>query len=205
MSRIEGRILVGRAIDTVFDFVADQRNELLYNPAMTSAEQVTGGPIGKGTRFIAFADSLGYPLEMVIEFTEFDRPRRLSARTTTARADVCGSLAFDPVPGGTRISWSWEVRYKGLSRLAAPVLVELARRQEKTIWTNLRRHLESTVPPQVTVGLPDVSSSSAEEDLRPPPARPRPERSAPSPDRSGGAEPAPPPRSPADRPGPAHR
>ena len=189
--RMEGRILIGRTIDTVFDFVADQRNELHYNPAMSSAEQVTSGPVGKGTRFIAFAESMGQLLEMVIEYTDFDRPRRLACRTTTARADVSGTLTFEPFPGATRISWSWKIRYKRLRKLIAPVLVALARRQEKAVWSNLKHHLETNVPPQVTVPLPALDPSSLGVDLRPPPAPPRPARSAPAPGRSGDAEPPP--------------
>lgn len=172
MGRIDGEIIIGRSMDTVFDFVADQRNELLYNPAMTSAQQVTGGPIGKGTRFVAFAESMGHPLEMTIEFTDFDRPRRLSSRTTTTRADVTGTLVFEPFPGGTRMRWSWQIDVKGPRKLLAPVLVALARRQEKTIWTNLKRHLETTTPPQVTVMLPSVGPNPADEpDRGSPPQR----------------------------------
>ncbi|WP_063628878.1 SRPBCC family protein [Amycolatopsis taiwanensis] len=205
MGRIDGEIVIGRTMDAVFDFVADQRNELLYNPAMTSAQQVTGGPIGKGTRFVAFAESMGHPLEMTIEFTDFDRPRRLSSRTTTARADVTGTLIFEPVPGGTRMRWSWRIRVKGLRKLIAPVLVAVARRQEKTIWASLKRHLETTTLPQVTVPLPAMNPDSADEpDRLPPPTPPR-QRSAPTAGQSGDAEPTRPPRSPADRPGPARR
>jgi hypothetical protein len=37
MARIDGEILIGRPVDVVFDFVADQRNETQYNPRMVRA------------------------------------------------------------------------------------------------------------------------------------------------------------------------
>lgn len=49
MARIEGEIVIGRPVDVVFDYVADQSNEPQYNPRMVRAEKITAGPVGKGT------------------------------------------------------------------------------------------------------------------------------------------------------------
>jgi hypothetical protein len=48
MARIEGAIVIGRPVDVVFDYVADQSNEPQYNPHMVRAEKITPGPVGKG-------------------------------------------------------------------------------------------------------------------------------------------------------------
>ena len=53
MIRIEGEIVINRSPEEVFDFIADECNEPLYNPRMRHAEQVSDGPIGVGTRFRA--------------------------------------------------------------------------------------------------------------------------------------------------------
>jgi len=142
MSHIEGEIIIDRPVDTVFDFVADERNEPLYNPEISHAELVTEEPIGEGTRFVAFTSTMGRPLEMVIEFTGYERPKRLSSTTVMSTADTRGTLTFEPDMAGTRMHWSWEVRPKGLMKLLAPVLIPLGRRQERTVWANLKRHLE---------------------------------------------------------------
>ena len=49
MIRIEGEIIINRPPEEVFDFIADERNEPLYNPRMRHAEQISNGPIGVGT------------------------------------------------------------------------------------------------------------------------------------------------------------
>jgi hypothetical protein len=49
VSRINGSILIRRPVEQVFDFVADERNEPVYNPQMRSVEKTTSGPIGVGT------------------------------------------------------------------------------------------------------------------------------------------------------------
>ena len=142
MPKISGEILINQPAELVFDYVADQRNELNYNPQMLRSEMITDGPIGVGTRFRATAQSGRREVEMLIEVTEYQRPRRLGSRTTMSSADIDGGLTFEPVNRATRMSWSWDVRPKGSLRLLAPLVARLGRRQEQTIWTALKDQLE---------------------------------------------------------------
>jgi deazaflavin-dependent oxidoreductase (nitroreductase family) len=61
-------------------------------------------------------------------------------------AEFDGALAFEPVPGGTRMSWSWEVAPKGWLRwlwpVVGPVVGLVGRRQEAATWASLKRQLE---------------------------------------------------------------
>jgi hypothetical protein len=47
MAKIEGEILIGRPVDEVFDYVADQSNEPQYNPHTVRAEKSPPGPWGR--------------------------------------------------------------------------------------------------------------------------------------------------------------
>ena len=142
MIHIDGEIVITRPVEVVFDFVADERNELRYNPQMLSAEQISPGAIGLGTRFRAETSSRGRTVEMVIEFTAYERPRRLASSTRMSGMDVHGTLTFDPVPDGTRMRWYWELTPRGLVRLLTPVIARMGRRQEEAIWAGLKRVLE---------------------------------------------------------------
>jgi hypothetical protein len=147
MANVSGEILINRPVEQVFDFVADQRNEPIYNPRMLRSEKITDGPIGVGTRFRATALSARRPVEMFIEFTEYQRARRFGSRTTMSAVDINGGLTFEPVAGATRMSWSWEVRPRGWPlRLLGPVVARLGRRQEQRIWTGLKNQLEGSGP-----------------------------------------------------------
>ena len=44
MAHVEGEIIINRPVEEVFDFVADERNEPLYNPEMVRSEKSTGRP-----------------------------------------------------------------------------------------------------------------------------------------------------------------
>jgi Polyketide cyclase / dehydrase and lipid transport len=140
--KISGEILINQSVELVFDYVADQRNEPVYNPRMLHSEKITDGPIGLGSRFRATAQSGRRAIEMLIEVTDYQRPSRFGSRTTMSSADVDGGLTFEPVNGATRMSWSWDVRPRGSLRFLAPLVARLGRRQERVIWTALKDHLE---------------------------------------------------------------
>ena len=107
MARIEGELVSYRPVHEVFDVVADERNEPRYNPRICRAEQLSPGPIGRGTRFRAEAVMLGRRTGMTMEYTTYERPRRLASSIHMPAADIAGALRFDPVANGTRMGWSW--------------------------------------------------------------------------------------------------
>ena len=143
MVRIEGEIIIDRPVQEVFDFVADERNEPLYNHRMLHAEQVSTGPIGLGVRFRAEVESMGRTAEMTIENTGYERPRRLASTTRMSTMDIEGVLLFEPVDGKTRMRWRWQVKPRGVLRLISPVIARMGRRQEQTIWASLKRYLDT--------------------------------------------------------------
>jgi hypothetical protein len=143
MPRVEGDLIIERPVEEVFDFVADERNEPRFNPRMLRAERVSPGPVGLGTRFRAEIATGRRRTPMTIEFTGFQRPRRLASMTRLPSMEIRGDLAFDPVPDGTRVRWRWDVRPLGLTRVLGPVIGVIGRRQERAIWTNLKRLLEA--------------------------------------------------------------
>jgi hypothetical protein len=148
MARIAGELVIHRPIDAVFDFVADERNEPRYNPRIRRVEKLSPGPIGPKTRFHAEAVALGRTVGMTIRYTSCERPRRLSSSIQMSAADIVGTLCFDPVPGGTRMRWSWTMRLRGPYRLLTPIIAGAGRRQERANWAGLKRFLEGQEKPE---------------------------------------------------------
>jgi uncharacterized protein YndB with AHSA1/START domain len=147
MVRVEGDIVINRPAEEVFDIAADERNEPRYNPRLLRAEQTSVGPIGVGTRFQAEVATRGRPIPMTIEYTAYERPRRLSSSTNMASMDIRGTLTFDPVPNGTRMRWSWELRPRGVYKVLTPLVAWVGRRQEAANWAGLKRFLEGQARP----------------------------------------------------------
>ncbi|MHC6593462.1 SRPBCC family protein [Arthrobacter sp. C152] len=143
MTVINGSILISRPVEEVFDFVADERNEPAYNPQMQSVGKTTPGPIGVGTRWQVVTTSGRRTTPFELEVTEYKRPSRLGSVTRMATADITGALTFVPAASGTLMSWRWDLRPKGILKLAGPLITAVGRRQEQRIWSSLKAHLEA--------------------------------------------------------------
>jgi len=142
--RIHGEVVIRRPVEEVFDFAVDARNEPRYNHHMLRAEKITSGPVGAGTQFRAEIDSMGHTIPMVTDITACERPRRYTSSTHMSFMDTFGTVTFEPVPGGTRLRWSWVVEPRGAFRFVAPLFAPLGRRQEYGNWAGLKRLLETS-------------------------------------------------------------
>jgi hypothetical protein len=152
MPRIRGDIVIAQPVEIVFDFVADERNEPRFNPRMVRVDKVTEGPIASGTRFAALLRAGRRTAAMEVEYTAFERPAFLAATTRMASGEIDGRLTFQPIPAGTRMSWDRDMRPRGGLRLLGPLVALMGSRQERAIWSALKRRLER--PAAVTPGVP---------------------------------------------------
>jgi hypothetical protein len=82
-------------------------------------------------------------MPMIVEFTGYDRPRRLASLARSSMMETEGALTFEPVFDGTRMRWSWDVRPRDLMKLVGPIVGLIGRRQEQSIWGNLKQLLEA--------------------------------------------------------------
>ena len=140
---VQGDIVINRPIDEVFDFAADERNEPMYNPQMTSAEMVTQGPVGLGSKFHSVMTGVGRGAVMTIELTEFDRPRRLGSATHLSSMDINGTLLFEAQGQGTKMTWIWNIEPRGFYKLIGPIMRRFGERQELANWTGMKKVLET--------------------------------------------------------------
>lgn len=146
MATIRGGILIDAPVDVVFDLVADERNEPAYNPELISAELLGPEPVGAGSRFRAVHSSKRGPMEMTVELTAYDRPRRLASVTHASWAEIDGAVTFEPAGAGndsTYMHWEWRVRPKGVAWLMTPFIGTVGRREEQACWEGLKRYVES--------------------------------------------------------------
>jgi uncharacterized protein YndB with AHSA1/START domain len=51
LARADHSITIARPPEDVFDYIADARHQVRWNPVCKAMEQTTPGPIGIGTRF----------------------------------------------------------------------------------------------------------------------------------------------------------
>lgn len=147
MANISGEVMIDAPVDEVFDLVADERTEPSYNPRIASAEKLSNGPVGRGTRFSAIPKGPSGKGRMTIEVLEYDRPHRLHNLVRSSYLEVDGTLTFSELDGRTRLRWDWRMRLIGPMRLLSPVLALVGPRWERRNWLGLKRYIESAERP----------------------------------------------------------
>ena len=102
---------------------------------------------------------MGRTMPMIVEFTAYERPRRLGPVTHSSMMETEGALTFESVPGGTRMCRSWDVRPRAAMKLDGPGGRDDRRRQEQRIWGSLKQLLETQ--PKAEVGASALDTESA--------------------------------------------
>jgi hypothetical protein len=80
---------------------------------------------------------------MTVTILEYDRPRRLHNVVRSSYMQVDGTLTFEEVDGGTRLSWDWDMRLVGPMRMLSPVLALIGPTWERRNWVGLKEYMES--------------------------------------------------------------
>jgi len=139
MAVIENSVEIARPIDEVFDFAADMRNELKWNPDVESMVMITDGPVGVGTRFQAKWHTSP---SVVTECTSFDRPVGFSYHNG-GPIEVDLTISLRPTASGTLLNSRFDARPHGFFRLIFPIFLIILGRQEKANMLNVKRFLEA--------------------------------------------------------------
>src|SRR3954470_361641 len=132
---IEKSIEIARTPEDVFDYLSDLGNEVPWNPNCLAMEELTGGPIGVGTRFRAKwkQGPVIFP-----EVTAYERPHTWTYTNGGSIACVL-EITLEPTSSaGTRLTARGLWSANGLARLFFPVFIRTMRKAEVQVLTNAR-------------------------------------------------------------------
>ena len=128
--RITESFFVEAAPAAVFDYMTDPSKLAEWQTSKTSVEQLTEGPPRRGTRVRERTKPPGRrEFEQVVEFTEFDRPRRFHVHVVEGPFPIDGTWSFEPADGGTRVDFCAEGELPRGLRLLGPVVERIVARQ----------------------------------------------------------------------------
>lgn len=124
---------------TVFDLMADARNETRWNGSVSRAELMTDEPIGEGSRFIVV--NRGREDEATI--TAFDRPDRLEFAVTSKAMDIDITYTFAEKDGTTTAIGKFDAQPKGIMKMLLPLLMPVIKRDLAKQHGNFKKLCES--------------------------------------------------------------
>jgi uncharacterized protein YndB with AHSA1/START domain len=140
MIRSEAAVSIARPVETVFDLLADPRNEPSWLPGARRVAMTTPEPVRLGSRFEGEYARAG---KVTIELVAFERPSRVTFRAVSkiVRFDDAVTLAAEN--GGTRLDAVMEAAPQGVMRLLAPLMGRTMRAQFAANWLALKRFVEA--------------------------------------------------------------
>jgi len=142
--RISQTFTVASSPEAVFDYVVDPANLREWQTAKTRVEPLTDGPPRQGYRLREWTKPPGgKEFEQVVEFAEFERPRRLGVHIVEGPYPVDGSWSFSPEGTGTRVDFVAAGELRGVMRIAGPIVKRMMGRQFAGYHENLRRNVEA--------------------------------------------------------------
>lgn len=130
---------IDSASTTVFDLLADARNEVRWNEGVSRAELVTDEPVGEGSRFVV-EDRRG---EHDVAITMFDRPERLGFALTSKQMDVVIDYRFTESGGTTTAVGDFDARPRGAMRALLPVILPFIKRDIAKQHVNFKELCEA--------------------------------------------------------------
>ncbi len=140
--RVEHSVVINRPVEEVFQFMSDPRNNEQWQSMIVDTKGVEG-PVGVGSKWQHTVSFLGRKFEPTFELTELEPNRRSAVRSAGGPVPFHGSWTFEPVDGGTRVSWVLEGEPGGFFRLAEPLVERAARRQTASDFATLKDLLEA--------------------------------------------------------------
>ena len=138
-SIITNHVIIQKPQETVFDFVADMRNELKWNPDVQFMDKLTEGPIGFGTRFKAkwhLSDTIE------VEITHYERPDYITF-VNGGPLEVTLDLNLMATDGSTELKTKFIATPRGFLRAIFPIIKRKLKSQEKENMVNLKKSLEN--------------------------------------------------------------
>jgi uncharacterized protein YndB with AHSA1/START domain len=133
--------------EMVFDYMTDPSNLAAWQTSKTLVEPLTDGPTRLGTRVRERTKPPGArEFEQIVEFTEFDRPRRFHVHIVEGPQPIDGTWTLRPVEARTEVTFTAEGELRGPTRFLAPVVKRVMARQFADYHRNLARNVEQLLP-----------------------------------------------------------
>ena len=123
--------------ESVFDTLADIRNDPQWNSRVRSAELRSSEPIGAGSRFAMVNGGVSYE----VTITTHERPSRLVLEAR-GKPDLTIAYTLSPADGGTDLHSDFDFRPAGAQRILFAIVGPLIRREVPKQFASLKAYCE---------------------------------------------------------------
>ena len=125
-----------------FDFVADPRNEVKWNPRALRVEQLSDQPLSVDSAFRVFGRMMAREVAVDVHIVELDPPGRTQTRASSGPVRFETTYVIKPCGSGASVTMSVRVTAQGPLRLVAPVLQAAFRRRTAPMAARLKMAID---------------------------------------------------------------
>ena len=145
MITIEYSVMINRPVEEVFSFVTNPENNSQWVSGLIEVKLTSPGPMGVGSTGTDVRQFLGRRIESTWEVTAHEVNRKSAFKVSSGPLPMEGTWTFEPVEGGTNVTFKVEGDPGGFFKLAEPLVGRIAKRQIENDHNNLKDLLEAQV------------------------------------------------------------
>jgi len=120
--RFSEQIVVSLPAADSFAYIAEFENTAEWDPGIAESRKLTDGPVRVGSQFDVVAVFRGKRQRFRYTVTELEDGRRIVLEGDGDKAASVDEITVERTGEGARISYTAEVRLKGIRRVAEPLL-----------------------------------------------------------------------------------
>lgn len=144
MARYRTTVESTKSPEEAFDYLAEFSNATEWDPGIVEAANLTGDPVGPGSRFRLVSRFLGRRVPLEYRITQFDRPTRVVLAADESSIRSTDEIRFVATDGGSQVTYEADLRLKTrFGRLLDPLLALAFRRVGARAAAGLRAALNT--------------------------------------------------------------
>ncbi|TIS88414.1 SRPBCC family protein [Mesorhizobium sp.] len=143
---------------SVFTYVADLKNETIWQEDINALTFVSEGPLSLGSRFVETRRTCGVKFRWEFEITNLVPGREIQIDSVEARCHYRGGRSFTAMPGGTRVTEYGELYLPYVPQLLSRLVALLSRRSLRRAYARLKEIIENQI--RADAALPPVTLRS---------------------------------------------
>ena len=144
MIEIHDEIAVNRTPEDAFGYFANFQNWPVWQEGTEEMVQTSEGPLGAGSTFRVKVKMLPmWKAAISGRVTEYEPPNKMAMETGEGSPfSATGSYSFEPIEGGTKLTFDGTLEMKGLLKLIEPLMRNMFRKQSASETRKLKEVLE---------------------------------------------------------------
>lgn len=121
MVAVSRTITVSAPMERVQDYLKDFANAEQWDPGTHQCIRCDDGPLQVGAEWINTSEFMGRSAVLRYRLDVLE-PDRLVFRGANEKAESVDDMSFQPLPAGTRITYSARITFGGVLRVISPLL-----------------------------------------------------------------------------------